>query len=174
MRPEHFPKCPSISLIKDLEQSARARQPQHLGLAGGVQPVAQLPVCGQGLEGVALLGAVAGLCAVQTLPVAVAVLVGWDVAAVTLLLWVWLVVGRYDASATRERATREDNNRFAIWVFLLAASTASLLGAGIVQTALFFQPLNGLGYDLLRGREANRRNTRQPIADFLAQVGNMR
>ncbi|MFZ9629045.1 MAG: DUF1345 domain-containing protein [Ilumatobacteraceae bacterium] len=83
------------------------------------------------LLGVAVLGALGGLIAAQSLPVAVAILLGWDISALALLLWVWLVVGRYDAAATRQRATREDNNRFAIWVFLLAASTASLLGAGI-------------------------------------------
>lgn len=81
---------------------------------------------------VTVLGAVGALIAGRFLPVEVAVLVGWDVAAISLLLWVWLVVGRYSPAETRRRATREDNNRVAIWVFLLAASTASLLAVGVV------------------------------------------
>lgn len=84
------------------------------------------------LVGVTVLGMVGGFLAAVFVPAGVAVLIGWDTAAVTLLCWVWLVVGRYDARQTRERATREDNNRVAIWVFLLSASTASLLAAGIV------------------------------------------
>lgn len=81
---------------------------------------------------VTLLGVVAGLAASVFLPAGESVLVGWDVAAIALLLWVWLVVGRYGPDQTRRRATREDNNRVAVWVFLLSASTASLLAAGVV------------------------------------------
>lgn len=83
------------------------------------------------LAGVTVLGIVGGLIAGSHLPVAVSTLIGWDVAAVAILVWVWAVVGRYDADATRQRATREDNNRVAIWVILLSASIASLLGAGL-------------------------------------------
>lgn len=83
------------------------------------------------LAGVALVGTLVAIVAGQSLPAPVAALIGWDTASIVLLLWVWLVVGRYDAVATRARATREDNNRVATRVFLLAASIASLLGAGI-------------------------------------------
>lgn len=89
------------------------------------------------LLGVTGLGVVGGFVAArfitnEDISNLVAVLIGWDVAAIALLLWVWLVVGRYDAAETRRRATREDNNRVAIWVFLLSASVASLLAAAIV------------------------------------------
>lgn len=80
---------------------------------------------------VVFLGAVGGLVASRFLPVGVSVLIGWDVTGVAFLTWVWTAVGRYDAAATHTRATREDNNRVATWVFLLSASVASLLGAGI-------------------------------------------
>ena len=83
------------------------------------------------LAGVAFVGVVVGLVAAQWLPATLAVLVGWDAAAITMLLWVWLVIGRYDAEQTHRRATREDNNRVTIWLILLASSVASLLGAGV-------------------------------------------
>lgn len=91
------------------------------------------------LIGVAALGVVGGLIANryitnEDISSIIAVLIGWDVAALSFLLWVWLVVGRYDPTETRQRATREDNNRVAIWVFLLSASIASLLAAAIVLT----------------------------------------
>lgn len=83
------------------------------------------------LAGVTGLGVVGGFVASRYVSNDVAILIGWDVSAIALLLWVWLVVGRYDAAETRKRATREDNNRVAIWVFLLSASIASLLATGI-------------------------------------------
>lgn len=81
--------------------------------------------------GVAAVGLAVGVVAGRFVPPTAAVLIGWDAAAITMLLWVWLVIGRYDAAQTRRRATREDNNRVTIWLILLAASVASLLGAGV-------------------------------------------
>lgn len=83
------------------------------------------------LAGVTILGVVGGLIATDFVSTVMAMVIGWDIAAVSMLLWVWLVVARFDADATRRRATREDNNRVAIWVFLLSASCASLLGVGL-------------------------------------------
>lgn len=83
------------------------------------------------LAGVTILGVVGGLIATHFVSTVMAMVIGWDIAAVSMLLWVWLVVARFDADATRRRATREDNNRVAIWVFLLSASCASLLGVGL-------------------------------------------
>jgi len=50
---------------------------------------------------------------------------------------VWLIVGRFTPEQTRQLATREDNSRVATSLFLLTASVASLVGAGlaIVPTA---------------------------------------
>jgi uncharacterized membrane protein len=84
---------------------------------------------------VVCVGVISGLVAEQFLPIGVSMLIGWDLGALVLLAWVWLVVGRFDASQTKSRATREDNNRVAIWIFLLSASIASLLGAGIALSS---------------------------------------
>ena len=48
-----------------------------------------------------------------------------------------------------------------------------LLGAGIVQPALFFQPGDSLRHCGLALRDSNWENVVQAIADFLSQVGNM-
>lgn len=91
----------------------------------------QIAYSAERLAGAVLVGTVVGLAAGRRLPLEVAGLVGWDAAAITMLLWVWLSIGRFDAERTRQRATREDNNRVTIWIVLLAASVASVLGAGV-------------------------------------------
>jgi uncharacterized membrane protein len=60
----------------------------------------------------------------------IAVLVGWDAAAVTFLANVWPLILRVDGSATERLAGREDDTRFAGAVLLVSACVASLLGAG--------------------------------------------
>ncbi|MGD9796306.1 MAG: DUF1345 domain-containing protein [Acidimicrobiia bacterium] len=61
-----------------------------------------------------------------------ALLGGWDIAAAVLVAWVWLSIGRLDASETHEVATREDNSRVASSLFLVSAAVSSLGGAGLV------------------------------------------
>ncbi len=92
---------------------------------------------------VAFLGVLGGLGAAAVLPVALAALLGWDLAAVALVGWVWLAVGRLDPEQTRSVATLEDNSRVARTVAVVAASVASLLGAGVALAA---------SHDLPRGQ----------------------
>ena len=54
------------------------------------------------------------------------VLAGWIVTATVLLVWVWLDIGRLDASTTARVATREDDSRAASRSVLVASSVLSL------------------------------------------------
>ena len=62
------------------------------------------------------------------------VLAGWIVTAAVLLVWVWLDIGRLDASTTARVATREDDSRAASRLVLVASSVLSL--AAIVAALL--------------------------------------
>jgi uncharacterized membrane protein len=77
---------------------------------------------------VAVLGAGAGIVSGWFIPWQSAVLVAWIVSAGTFLLWVWGTIGEFDAEATREFATREDDSRVSAQVLLLFACIASLFG----------------------------------------------
>lgn len=59
-------------------------------------------------------------------------LVGWDVAALVFLLWVWLVIGGMDAEETARHAKRENPDRVASDAILLSAALASLVAVGFV------------------------------------------
>lgn len=85
----------------------------------------------------AVMGA-AGICAgvVLTLlndPI-IGPLLGWDVAALIYLAWVWRVIWPMDAAQTAHLAVREDPNRALRDVLLLVACLASLLATGVVLT----------------------------------------
>jgi uncharacterized membrane protein len=56
----------------------------------------------------------------------VAALVGWDGAALTFLVTVWMALGRADADRTEHFVTREDISRDTARLLLLSAATASL------------------------------------------------
>ncbi|UVJ39566.1 DUF1345 domain-containing protein [Arthrobacter sp. CJ23] len=58
--------------------------------------------------------------------------VGWAVAAVVYVAWVWLVVGRMDPEQTRLHATAEDPSRGATDVLILIANLASLAAVAAV------------------------------------------
>lgn len=79
---------------------------------------------------VVAVGAAAGVVAGWFVPWQAALLVAWDVAAVTFLTWVWGTIGSFDADETRAFATREDGSRLAAQVLVLFACVASLLGVG--------------------------------------------
>jgi uncharacterized membrane protein len=79
-------------------------------------------------------GAIAGGIAALISAWQLAVLIGWDISALTFVIWVWSSVARFAPSETRELATREDDGRVATPVLLLSASVASLVG---VALALF-------------------------------------
>ncbi|WP_208815553.1 DUF1345 domain-containing protein [Micromonospora echinofusca] len=61
-------------------------------------------------------------------------LLGWDVAALIYLVWVWRIIWPMDAAETARLAVREDPNRALRDVLLLAACLASLLATGVVLT----------------------------------------
>jgi uncharacterized membrane protein len=61
-----------------------------------------------------------------------AVLAGWDVAALTFLMSIWPIILRADSSNAQQWARREDETRGSATLLLLGASVASLLGVGFV------------------------------------------
>ena len=64
------------------------------------------------------------------LPWGLAVVAGWDTAALAFLLSIWPVILRADGPHAAQLATREDETRGQAAVLLLGASVASLLGVG--------------------------------------------
>lgn len=89
-----------------------------------------------------VVAAAVGLLAATTAGVTIgwpyAPAVGWIVAATLYLAWTWLLVGRMDAAATEEHATRHGDDdstpRMAELVVVLA-SLASLAGVGYLLIA---------------------------------------
>ncbi len=83
-------------------------------------------------------GVVAGVgvvCAAVVLPFvtwAVAVVIGWDAAALAFLISVWPMIRWADAANTERLAKREDEPRGSAALLLLGASVISLLGVGLV------------------------------------------
>ena len=62
------------------------------------------------------------------LPLGMAVVAGWDAAALTFLVSIWPVIIRADGAHAAQLATREDETRGSAAVLLVGASVASLLG----------------------------------------------
>jgi uncharacterized membrane protein len=77
----------------------------------------------------AAVGLLVGAGLAWVVPWQLAVLVGWDVVAILVLVRVWFNVGRFSCDETKEFATREDNSRASAQFLLVAASLASLGGA---------------------------------------------
>jgi len=81
-----------------------------------------------------LLAALVGLIVFALLvwwqPWEVAMLSGWNAAALTLIVWTLLVVWWKDGEATARIATREDDSRATADLLLVSASIASLAGIG--------------------------------------------
>jgi uncharacterized membrane protein len=59
-------------------------------------------------------------------------LVGWDVATLVYLTWVWLLIWPMDAEATAQHAVRNDPTRTTAEIILLLAAMASLVSVGFV------------------------------------------
>jgi uncharacterized membrane protein len=76
-------------------------------------------------------GLVSALVVAWFVPWQLAVLVGWDVAALTVIAGVWLTVARFTPEETRLVATREDDSRTASELLLIGAATASLAGVAL-------------------------------------------
>jgi uncharacterized membrane protein len=64
------------------------------------------------------------------LPWGLAVVAGWDAAALTFLLSIWPIIIRADGAHAAQLATREDETRGSAAVLLVGASVASLVGVG--------------------------------------------
>ncbi len=75
------------------------------------------------------VGLLVGVALAWFVPWQLAVLAGWDVVAVLVLLRVWSRVSRFSPDETKEFATREDDSRVSAEFLLVAASVASLAGA---------------------------------------------
>jgi uncharacterized membrane protein len=59
-----------------------------------------------------------------------ALVAGWDAAALAFLTIIWPIIIRADSPRVQQLATREDETRGSAALLLLGASVASLLGAG--------------------------------------------
>jgi uncharacterized membrane protein len=64
------------------------------------------------------------------LPWGMAVVAGWDAAALTFLVSIWPIILRADGTHAAQLAMREDETRGSAAVLLVGASVASLLGVG--------------------------------------------
>ena len=78
-----------------------------------------------------------------------AAITGWDGAALTFMIWVWLTVARLGPDRTKHHATREDPGRAASDVIVVIAAIASLAAVGgvLIQAA----SAKGHTQDLLAG-----------------------
>ena len=61
----------------------------------------------------------------------IAALIGWIVAAIVFILWIWLNVRGMDGEATARHAAIEDASRPTADLILILASVASLVGVGL-------------------------------------------
>lgn len=80
----------------------------------------------------AVFGLVAAFLATLVVGLKMAPLVGWDVAAAILMIWMWPSILRYSPSETAKHAAKEDPSGAATDVLLLGASVASLVAVGFV------------------------------------------
>ena len=76
------------------------------------------------------IGLIVAIVLLWFVPWGVALVAGWDAAALTFLISVWPIIIRANSSHAAQLATREDETRGSATVLLLAASVASLLGVG--------------------------------------------
>jgi uncharacterized membrane protein len=93
----------------------------------------------------ALIGLVVSALVLVREPWEVAVLSGWNAAALTLILWTLLVVWWKNGEETARIATREDDSRATADLLLVCASVASLaaIALGLVKAAREGGPLQG-------------------------------
>lgn len=77
------------------------------------------------------LGVVAGVIAAFFTLAQAAALIGWDVAAASFLIGVWLTVWRLDPEATQRRATRLDPSRSLADLLVISAGVAILAAVAL-------------------------------------------
>ncbi len=76
----------------------------------------------------AAFGAAVGLASLPFVAWELAALLAWDATSLTLIVWIWLVVGPMDAPGTQHFSTRADPSRTSTRALLLIASSTSLIG----------------------------------------------
>jgi uncharacterized membrane protein len=79
-----------------------------------------------------LLGVLGALSVRTALPLRIAVIGGWDVAALTLLLSSWWIIARGDADDAKRRAGAEDPGRRVLLLLSLVSSLISFFAAALV------------------------------------------
>jgi uncharacterized membrane protein len=79
---------------------------------------------------VAAIGLAVALALMRFVPGGMAVVAGWDAAALAFLMSVWPIILRAESPHVEQLATREDETRGSATVLLVGASVASLLGVG--------------------------------------------
>jgi uncharacterized membrane protein len=79
---------------------------------------------------VAAIGLIVALVLLPFVAWELAVVGGWDAAALTFLITVWSMIIRANGSHVQRLATREDETRGSATTLLVGASMASLLGVG--------------------------------------------
>jgi uncharacterized membrane protein len=77
-----------------------------------------------------VIGLIVAIVLLQFAAPGVALIGGWDAAALAFLLSTWPIIIQADGPRTEHLATREDPTRASAAVMLIGASTASLLGVG--------------------------------------------
>src|SRR5215218_10637741 len=77
---------------------------------------------------VSAIGLLVIVVLVWFLPWGLAVVAGWDAAALTFLVSIWPIILRADGAHAAQLATREDETRGSAAVLVVGASVASLLG----------------------------------------------
>jgi uncharacterized membrane protein len=80
------------------------------------------------------IGLIVAVVLLWFVPWGMAIVAGWDAAAVAFLISVWPIIIRADSSGAAELAQREDETRGSATVLLVGASVASLLGVGFALT----------------------------------------
>jgi uncharacterized membrane protein len=79
----------------------------------------------------AAVGIAVALAVAAVTPWEATILIGWDVAALVMLAWIWTQVRSLDADATRAVAVHEDDSRTATRLLVVTASVLSLAGVGV-------------------------------------------
>jgi uncharacterized membrane protein len=79
---------------------------------------------------VACIGLLVAVVLLRFVTWGLAVVAGWDAAALAFLLTIWPIIIQADGPHAHQLATREDETRGSATLLLLGASVASLLGVG--------------------------------------------
>ena len=78
------------------------------------------------------LGVIAGSIAAGLGAGLSAILIGWDVAALTFVTWVWTTVWRLDPGATSRHASRDDPTRDVADLVILGSAIVSVAAVGAI------------------------------------------